>query len=262
MNTRHNHTHRRLPLAGWLFASMALAAFTGAQPGGGTSAQAQDAPRIVSTSPKSGATDVDPALKEITVTFDRDMGGGMSWTGGGPEMPASPKDKRAAWRDKRTCVLPVQLVPGHRYRVGINAPSFHNFRSEAGVAAAPAAIFFTTQGAEQNLQSDVKPPRVLSMNPANGAQDVSPSITMLSVTFNTAMAEGFAWTGGGPQMPKTPEGRRPYWTKDHKTCVLPVELAPGSSYRLGLNSPSFKGFQSAAGVPLEPVNYTFTTKSP
>jgi hypothetical protein len=100
------------------------------------------------------------------------------------------------------------------------------------------------------------------MNPVNGAQDVSPSITMLSVTFNTPMADSFSWTGSGLEMPKTPEGRRPYWTKDHQTCVLPVELTSGSTYRLGLNSPSFKGFQSAAGVPLDPVAYTFKTTPP
>jgi hypothetical protein len=40
-------------------------------------------PRIVASSPRSGDTDVNPALTEITVTFDRDMGGGFSWTGGG-----------------------------------------------------------------------------------------------------------------------------------------------------------------------------------
>jgi hypothetical protein len=36
-------------------------------------------------------------------------------------------------------------------------------------------------------------------------------------------------------------------------------LKPNAQYRLGLNSPSFKNFQSAGGVPLEPVVYTFKT---
>jgi hypothetical protein len=56
-------------------------------------------------------------------------------------------------------------------------------------------------------------------------------------------------------------GKRPYWTKDGKTCVLPVALQPGWDYRLGLNSPSYKGFQSKGGVPLEPVQYTFSTRA-
>lgn len=246
-------------LAGWLFASVALVAFTGAPPGGSISALAQGAPRIVSTSPKNGATDVDPGLAEITVTFDQDMEPGMSWTGGGPQFPVIPSGKQAAWRDKRTCVLPVKLVGGHRYRVGINAPSYRNFRSASGVEVTPTAILFTTTGASSEAVPDSKPPMVVNLNPANGAQDVSPSTTMLTVTFNVAMDEGFSWTGGGSEFPTIPEGRRPYWTKDHKTAVLPVTLKPGSSYRLGLNSVSFKNFRSAAGVPLEPVAYTFKT---
>jgi hypothetical protein len=41
--------------------------------------------------------------------------------------------------------------------------------------------------------------------------------------------------------------------------VLPVELKPRWTYQLGLNSPSFKGFQSNDGVPLVPVSYSFST---
>ena len=259
MNNRYDNTTRRQSLAGGLFAALALATCLGAQPGGTPSAPAQGAPRIVATSPKNGATDVDPGLAEITVTFDQDMEGGMSWTGGGPEFPAIPQGKQGGWRDKRTCVLPVKLVGGHRYRVGINAPSYRNFRSASGVEVTPTAIFFTTTGASDAQKADTKPPKVISMNPANGAQDVSPSVTMLSVTFNVPMDEGCSWTGGGPEFPTIPEGRRPYWTKDHKTCVLPISLKPDSTYRLGLNSVSFKNFRSAGGVPLEPIAYTFKT---
>jgi hypothetical protein len=105
-------------------------------------------PRIVSTSPTNHAIDVDPAITEIRVTFDRDMGGGMSWTGGGPEFPAVGEGARAQWLpDQRTCVLPVTLVPDHHYRVGINAPSYQNFRSAQGVPVVPTAIFFTTKRA-------------------------------------------------------------------------------------------------------------------
>src|SRR5579859_7141617 len=79
-------------------------------------ARAQGPPHIVSTSPSAGETEISPGLTEITVTFDRDMGGGFSWTGGGPEYPGSPEGK-PYWRDKRTCVLPVRLAPGRYYQV-------------------------------------------------------------------------------------------------------------------------------------------------
>ncbi|HSU56362.1 MAG TPA: Ig-like domain-containing protein [Candidatus Dormibacteraeota bacterium] len=218
---------------------------------------AQQAPQIVSTSPAMAATDVDPGLTEITVTFDQDMGGGMSWTGGGPEFPSSPESARAHWVDKRTCALPVMLQPGHQYRVGINSQSFRNFKSASGVSAAPVAITFATRGAVGGPK--VKVPRIVGLNPRNGTNNVSPGLTELRVTFDVAMNEGCSWTGGGPEFPTIPDGKKPYWTDDHKTCVLPVELKPNQQYRLGLNSPSFKNFQSAEGVPLQPVGYSFRT---
>lgn len=248
------------------FAGLALVTLTDAQsaPGAGTSgadtADKSGPPNIVATSPRVGETDVDPATAEITVTFDRDMGGGCSWTGGGPDYPQSPEGKKVAWRDKRTCVLPVKLEAGHYYRVGINSKSYQNFKSAQGVPARPSAIYFTTQGASEELKQKTAKPQIIGLIPRNGATDVDPNLTELRVTFNVAMGGGCSWTGGGPDFPKIPEGKQVYWTDDHKTCVLPVELQPGKDYRLGLNSPSHKNFQSTGGVPLDPVSYTFRTK--
>ncbi len=217
-------------------------------------------PRIVSTSPEVGATDVSPDLAEITVTFDRDMQGGFSWTGGGPEYPPGVEGQKANWRNKRTCVLPVKLQSARFYRVGINSTSYQNFRSADGVPARPSAIYFTTQGASDELKRKALKPMIVSMEPKNGATDVDPAVKELRITFNVPMGGGFSWTGGGPEFPTIPEGKRASWSADHKTCVLPVALQPGTAYRLGLNSPSHKNFQSAGGVPLDPVNYTFKTK--
>jgi len=102
-------------------------------------------PKILFTKPADGATEVDPSLAEITVTFDQDMGAGFSWTGGGPEYPQRPAGAQAQWRGKRTCVLPVKLEPGHHYRVGINSPSYRNFCSAGGAPVEPSSINFTTK---------------------------------------------------------------------------------------------------------------------
>jgi hypothetical protein len=258
MIRRNLQTNRSLALTAGLFTALALIA----QSDGQSSAQAaQGAPQIVSTSPARGASDVDPALKEITVTFDQDMESGMSWTGGGPEFPSTPEGQKAHWRDKRTCILPVKLQGGHRYRVGINSPSYRSFRSAAGVPALTSAIWFTTSGSSDATTSDTKVPKIVSAEPTIGAQDVSPDLKELRITFNVPMAAGFSWTGGGPEFPAIPEGKKPFWTEDHKTCVLPVELKPDSQYRLGLNGPSHKNFKSAEGVPLVPVVYTFKTSA-
>ncbi len=217
-------------------------------------------PRIVSTTPKQDSIDVDPFLTEITVTFDRDMAEGFSWTGGGSEYPAIPEGQKPRWRSKRTCVLPVDLREGRYYRVGINSPSFRNFKSAEGVPADPSAICFTTKGASQALKLKVMKPKVVSMVPANHQKDVDPGIKELRVTFDVPMGGGCSWTGGGPEFPTVPDGKQASWSSDHKTCTLPVDLKPGTSYRLGLNSPSFRNFRSAAGIPLEPVVYEFKTR--
>ena len=248
-------------------ATLAVVTLTDAQSGKETvkendagQTKSEGPPRIVSTSPKVGETEVAPSVSEITVTFDRDMAKGFSWTGSGPDYPPIPEGQKPQWRDSRTCVLPVKLQAAHYYRVGINSTSYQNFRSADGEPARPSAIYFTTQGASEELKRKASKPAIVGLEPKNGTKDVDPNLKELKVTFSVPMGDGFSWTGGGPQFPTIPEGKKPYWSEDHKTCFLPVELKPGSEYRLGLNSPSHKNFQSAGGVPLEPVQYTFSTK--
>lgn len=216
-------------------------------------------PRIVGTIPTVGAKDVDPATSEIVVTFDRDMAGGFSWTGSGSNYPPIIEGQRPQWRDTRTAVLPVKLEAGHYYRVGINSKSHRNFRSAAGVPALPSAIYFTTQGASEEFVARTQKPVIVEMTPANGATGVDPRTTELRVTFSVPMGGGFSWTGGGADYPPAPEGQGPRWTEDQRTCTRPVRLEPNHQYRFGLNSPSHKNFQSAAGVPLDPVICTFRT---
>jgi hypothetical protein len=107
------------------------------------SAQAQQPPKVTQMVPPSGATDVDPNLTELRVTFDQDMAGGFSWTGGGPTYPKT--TGRPRWVDARTCVLPVALEPGHSYQLGINSPSHRNFKSASGVPVVPVRWRFSTR---------------------------------------------------------------------------------------------------------------------
>jgi hypothetical protein len=145
------HVIRRLAAAAVLAVMGVRATLCRAQEG-----SAGEAPKILSATPAAGATDVDPAIQEITVTFDRDMGKGFSWTGGGPDHPPVAEGLRPFWRDARTAVLPVSLATGRYYRVGINSKSHRNFRSAAGVPAQPSALFFTTRGAAPELTAKVR----------------------------------------------------------------------------------------------------------
>jgi methionine-rich copper-binding protein CopC len=222
------------------------------------SSTAQSTPEIVSTQPAIGATDVDPALKEIRVTFDQAMAGGFSWTGGGDVFPKT-TDKPRWEADKKTCVLPVELAEGKFYRIGINSSSHRNFQSESGLPAEFRVIHFVTNGAGPETIAKAAKPAIVSMEPANGATNVPASTTQLVVKFNQPMGGGFSWTKAeGTQ----PEGTgKPAWSEDNTSCMLPVTLKPGTTYSIGLNHAFANNFQSANGVPLEPVVWTFTTAS-
>jgi Bacterial Ig-like domain len=117
----------------------------------------------------------------------------------------------------------------------------------------------SAQQADPEIIDPNGPPQIVKMMPENGATNVDPELTTIRVTFDRPMAKGFSWTGGGEQFPTIPQGQLPSWSRDRKSCVLPVQLQPNRNYRLGLNSPRVRNFASADGVPLEPVIYEFQT---
>ena len=213
-------------------------------------------PTIVSLSPAVAAQDVKTTA--ITVTFDQDMGKGMSWTGGGPMFPKSAPDSKPHWVDDRTCVFPVALEDGKLYLLGINSPSFQNFRSVAGESVGPTLLYFTTPGATKEDIAKMQPPKVVKFDPANGAADINAdTVRELKVTFDQPMAGGMSWTGSGPEFPKI--SAQGSWSSDKKSCTLPVALEKGHAYRLGINSPSYRNFTNELGLSAAPLEYRFTT---
>ncbi len=226
-----------------------------------TVAQPRYLPWVAKTSPPAAATEVDPKLGEISITFDRDMSDGASPTGDPRSFfPPIPGRARGHWRDRRTWVLPVKLSAGQYYRVGINSKRFRNFKSSTGESAPCSVLCFVTKGATPAVKNRVQIPKIVKMTPANGAEDVDPSVKSLRVAFSLPMGKGMSWTGGGENFPDVPPGQRPKWASGSKTCVLPVRLKSGSHYLLGINSPSHINFQSKWGVPVEATEYRFATQ--
>ncbi len=100
-------------------------------------------PSVVSMNPPNGAAGVSPYTTQLVVMFSEPMGGGFSWTGGGPEFPET--TGKPFWAaDRRTCVLPVRLQPNWSYRVGLNSPSHKNFRSASGTPLQQVVWRFST----------------------------------------------------------------------------------------------------------------------
>lgn len=213
-------------------------------------------PEIVSVSPEIGSRDVDPATTEIRVTFDQDMRKGFSWTGGGEFFPKT--TGRPEWVDDRTCRMLVSFEEGKFYRVGVNSTSHRNFSSTEGVPAVFRVIYFVTEGADEETLERLEKPAVKKLAPANDADNVEPTVSELVVTFDRPMGGGRSWTGRRPSFPETTSA--PTWNDDMTVARLPVKLEAGTTYSLGLNAPFANNFQSASGVPLEPVEWTFTTR--
>jgi RNA polymerase sigma-70 factor (ECF subfamily) len=103
-------------------------------------------PVVVQTVPKAGSLDIDAKLKEIKVTFSKDMlDESWSWSsvssGTYPKINGKPK----YLKDKRTCVLPVKLEPGKTYAVWVNSERFENFKDADGKPAVPYLLVFQTK---------------------------------------------------------------------------------------------------------------------
>jgi hypothetical protein len=107
--------------------------------------ETQAAPQVVAMIPANGATDVDPNLKQIKITFDRPMmKGSFSVTGGGPDFPELVGDV-AYDREGKVFTIPVRLKPGWTYNFSLNSPSYRDFKSKQGIPLDPVPVTFTTR---------------------------------------------------------------------------------------------------------------------
>ena len=103
-------------------------------------------PVVVKTVPEAGASEVDPKLTEIKVTFSKNMQDGTwSWAMVSKESFPKMDGKSKYLADKRTCVLPVKLEPGKTYAIWVNAAKFENFKDPDGRPAVPYLLVFKTK---------------------------------------------------------------------------------------------------------------------
>lgn len=101
-------------------------------------------------------------------------------------------------------------------------------------------------------------PKVVSMIPTNGAEDVDPNLKSIQVVFDRPMADqSWSLVGGGPHCPEV--GKSIHYDANRKVWTAPVTLQPDWSYEFMLNSETYTGFASEQGVPLEPMSVTFKT---
>jgi RNA polymerase sigma-70 factor (ECF subfamily) len=214
--------------------------------------------------PPNLATNVDPLRATLAVTFDRPMDReGWSWVIEGPE--SAPDLGEAAFDAAgRTNTVVARLLPGRTYVVWVNSQRYSYFRSAAGVPAEPLRWTFTTRGAAAaagslaSMASPSAPPRVVLLDPPNGATGVDPAKTVLRATFDRPMEEGWSWIAEGDNFPET--AGKAYLEADSRTAAMPVRLQPGRTYVVWLNSEQYQMFRDRRGIPAPPLRWVFSTR--
>lgn len=105
----------------------------------------QERPKVMSMVPANGATDVDPDLTAIKITFSEPMvDKNWSVVGGGPDFPEI-TDDISYDKDRRVLTIPVKLKPSWTYRFWLNKGRFDSFRSERGVPLSSVSVEFKTR---------------------------------------------------------------------------------------------------------------------
>jgi hypothetical protein len=103
-------------------------------------------PAVVKTVPAAGDTAVDPALKEITVTFSKDMKTNRMWAICQISKESFPESAGPIhYVDNRTCVMPVKLEPGKTYVLWFNLGKFNSFRDTENHPSVPYQLVFETR---------------------------------------------------------------------------------------------------------------------
>jgi hypothetical protein len=216
-------------------------------------------PHVIDCSPKPFATDVDPDLGNITVTFDRPMGPDTGFTGirflG--VFPAA-RDAEATWDATGTvCSLPVVLEPDVTYAVAANTTKLRKFADAAGTPAVSYAwVFATGPRAEADF-----PPYVVESDPAFGATDADFRVREISVTFSRPVAPGdYSWVRheGSGEYPGVRGGEMTL-SEDRLRATLEVRLSPATTYALGINDLYYCGYKDTMGRPVIPFGWCFRT---
>lgn len=103
-----------------------------------------------------------------------------------------------------------------------------------------------------------KGPKLVAMEPADGAQDVDPALTIIRFIFDRPMRSGMALMRVEGTFPES--AGKATWDTEGKVLSFPVRLKPGAVYRFGLNAEDMYGFQDRDGSPLRPVILSFRTR--
>ena len=96
--------------------------------------------------------------------------------------------------------------------------------------------------------------------PQAGDTEVDPTLSEIEITFSKDMRDkSWSWVQHSKEtFPAIAGG--PRYLDDKRTCVLSVQLEPGKTYVIWLNSQKFTNFKDADGRSAVPYLLVFQTK--
>ena len=96
--------------------------------------------------------------------------------------------------------------------------------------------------------------------PSNGSIDVDSKVNYIRVRFSEPVRpDGYSFVNSD-QGAFLQFGGNPSFEDGNKLCIVPVKLAPGTTYAVSINSDKYQSFRSAAdGTPVTPYLLKFTT---
>lgn len=132
--------------------AVALALARHRQRGSTTNTVESSPPVVIHTVPTSGDTHVPSDLRELRVTFSKPMKDGhwtwIEWKAGSlPDFAGEPR----FLEDKRTCILPIRVLPGRAYALWINSEQERGFQDLGNRSAIPYLLHF-------QVAPDAEPP--------------------------------------------------------------------------------------------------------
>ncbi len=129
------------------------------------------------------------------------------------------------------------------------------FRSCLMMLIAVSLVVFAGCGSKEATT-----PHVIKTIPENGAQDVDPSLSEISVTFSEPMLDkSWSWCMESRETFPKASGN-PQYSSDLTTCSVGVALESGKEYTIWFNRAENVNFKSKSGTPSTPYKLTFKTK--
>jgi len=133
----------------------------------------------------------------------------------------------------------------------------------ATLMTAIAAATLTGAARAQEVTVESMPPSVVKTVPACGDTTVPATTKQIEVTFSKDMMTKQMWSWcmhSQDTFPEITDQKGVKYLQDKRTCILPVNLKPGKTYVIWINTQKNNAFRDTRGNSAVPYLLVFKTK--